>query len=58
MITHTLGFPGSSYGKESACNEGKLGSIPGLGRYFGGGNANPFQYWFLENSWGEEPGGL
>ena len=29
---YTLGFPGSSYGKESACNVGDLGSIPGLGR--------------------------
>ena len=28
----TLGFPGGSAGKESACNAGDLGSIPGLGR--------------------------
>ena len=28
----TMGFPGSSVGKESACNAGDLGSIPGLGR--------------------------
>ena len=27
-----MGFPGGSAGKESACNEGDLGSIPGLGR--------------------------
>ena len=27
-----LGFPGGSAGKESACNAGGLGSIPGLGR--------------------------
>jgi len=27
-----LGFPGGSAGKESTCNEGDLGSIPGLGR--------------------------
>jgi len=27
-----LGFPGGSAGKESACNAGELGSIPGLGR--------------------------
>ena len=27
-----MGFPGGSDGKESACNEGDLGSIPGLGR--------------------------
>ena len=30
-----LGFPGGSAGKESACNVGDLGSIPGLGRSFG-----------------------
>ena len=47
-----------SDGKESACSAGDPGLIPGLGRYFGGGNGNPLQYWFLENSWGEEPGGL
>ena len=28
----SLGFPGGSAGKESACNVGELGSIPGLGR--------------------------
>ena len=27
-----MSFPGGSAGKESACNEGDLGSIPGLGR--------------------------
>ena len=31
-----LGFPGSSDGKESTCNAGDLGSIPGLGRSPGG----------------------
>ena len=36
-----LGFPGGSDGKESACNEGDLGSIPGLGRSPGGGHGNP-----------------
>ena len=44
------GLPGSSDGKESACNAGDLGSIPGLGRFPGGGNGNPFQYSCLENS--------
>ena len=39
-----LGFPGSSDGKESACNVGDLGSIPGWGRSSGGGNGNPLQY--------------
>ena len=39
-----LGFPGSSDSKESACNVGGLGSIPGLGRSPGGGCGNPLQY--------------
>ena len=45
-----MGFPGGSDGKESACNTGDLGSIPGLGRSLGEGNGNPIQYSFLENS--------
>jgi len=36
-----LGFPGGSDVKESACNMGDLGSIPGLGRYTGEGNSYP-----------------
>ena len=44
-----MGFPGGSDGKESNCNEGDLGSIPGLGRSPGGGNGNPLQYSCLEN---------
>ena len=43
------GFPGSSNGKESACNAGDLGSIPGLGLSPGEGNGNPLQYLCLEN---------
>ena len=43
------GFPGGSDGKESACNSGDLGSIPGLGRSLGGGHGNPLQYSCLEN---------
>ena len=39
-----LGFPGGSDSKESACNVGDLGSIPGLGRFPGGGHGNPLQY--------------
>ena len=35
-----------------------VGSIPGLGRYPGGGHGNPFQYSCLENSHRQEPGGL
>ena len=44
-----LVFPGESDGKESACNVGDLGSIPGLGRSFGGGHGNQLQYSCLEN---------
>ena len=47
-------FPGGSDGKESACNEGDLGSIPGSGRYPGEGNGYPFQYPCLENSMDRE----
>ena len=43
------GFPYSSVGKESACNAGDLGLIPGLGRSPGEGNGNPLQYSCLEN---------
>ena len=48
----------SSVGKESACNAGDLGSIPGLGRSPGKGNVYPLQYSGLENSMTEEPGRL
>ena len=41
---------GGSVGKESACNAGDLGSIPGLGRFPGEGNGYPLQYSGLENS--------
>ena len=44
------GLPCGSAGKESACNEGDLGSIPGLGRSPGEGNSYPLQYSGLENS--------
>ena len=51
------GFPGGSDGKESACNAGDLGLIPGLGRSLGWealwvaeGNSYPLQYSGLENS--------
>ena len=43
------GFPGGSDDKESACNVGNLGSIPGLGKCPGGGHGNPPQYSCLEN---------
>ena len=40
----SLGFPGGSDGKESTCNAGDLGSIPGLGRSPGEENSYPLQY--------------
>ena len=39
-----LGFPDSSVGKESACNAGDPGPIPGLGRCAGDGIGYPLQY--------------
>ena len=36
-----MGFPGDSDGKESACNAGDPGSIPGSGRSPGEGYGNP-----------------
>ena len=45
----TMGFPGGSAGKESTCNAGDLGSIPGLGRSSGEGNIYLLQYSGLEN---------
>ena len=47
-----MGFPGGTDGKESACGEGDLGLIPGLGRSPGGGLGNPLQYSYLENPQG------
>ena len=43
-------LPGGTAGKESTCNVGDLGSIPGLGRSPGEGNGYPLQYSGLENS--------
>ena len=48
-----LGFPGGSDGKESACNAGDLGLIPGIRRPLGEGNGNPLQYPCLENPRGQ-----
>ena len=49
LLHQYKGFPGSSAGKESACNAGDPGLIPGLGRSPGGGHVNSFQYSCLEN---------
>ena len=45
----SMGFPGSSEVKVSACNVGDPGLIPGSGRSPGEGNGNPFQDSCLEN---------
>ena len=49
IIQPVWGFPGSSAGKESVCNAGDPGSIPGLGRSPGEGKGYPLQYSCLEN---------
>ena len=50
MFVVTKGFPSGSDSKQSACNLGDLGSIPGLGRCPGEGNGKPFQYSCLEDT--------
>ena len=61
-IIISWGFPGGSDGKESACNAGDPGSLPGSGRSPREGNDNPLQYSCLENSmdkgdwWATVPG--
>ena len=49
-VTVIPGFPCVSAGKESSCNVGDLGSIPGLGRSPGEENSYPLHYSGLENS--------
>ena len=44
-----MGIPDGSDGKESACNAGDPGSIPGMGKSPGEGNDYPLQYPYLEN---------
>ena len=53
--THSsiLGFPGGSDGKESNCNVGDLGLIPGLERSPREGKGYPLQYYCLENPHGQ-----
>ena len=50
FILERQGFPCGSAGKESACNAGDLGLIPGLGRSPGEGKGYPLQYSGLEKS--------
>ena len=49
QLLFIMGFPGSSDGREPACNSEDPGSIPGLGRSPGEGQGNPLQYSCLEN---------
>ena len=49
-IHGTMGFPGGSDSKESICNAGDLGSIPGVGKSPREENSYPLQYSGLENS--------
>ena len=48
-VPHKSGFPSGWVGKESACNAGDVGSIPGSGRFLGERNGTPRQYFRLEN---------
>ena len=45
----SMGFPGGSAGKESTCNTGDLGLIPGSEKSPGRGHGNPSHYCCLEN---------
>ena len=49
-VLYHMGFPCGSPGKESACNEGEVSSIPKLGRSPREGKGYPLQYSYLENS--------
>jgi len=55
---HIVGFPGSLDGKESACNVGDLGSIPGLGRSPGEGHSYQLSTLAWRIPWTEETGRL
>ena len=59
QIDLTLGFPGATVVKNPPASAGdaRLSSVAGLKRPAGGGNGNPLQYSYLENST-EEPGRL
>ena len=58
FLNHVSVGIGDSGGKESACNAGDLGSIPGLGRSSRKRNGYPFQYSCWRIPWTEEPGWL
>ena len=56
--TTSLGFPGGSDSKESACNAGDGGLIPELGSSPGEGNGNPLHILACRIPWAKEPGRL
>ena len=45
----TSSFPGDSWVENLPANTGDEGSIPGWGRFPGGGTGNPLQYSYLGN---------
>ena len=49
-LLNSVGFPGGSVGKESACNVGELGSVHWFGRSPGEGHGYPLQYSCLEKA--------
>ena len=53
-----IGLPRQFSDKESVCQAGNMGLIPGLGRFPGERNGNPLQYSCWEILWTEKPGGL
>ena len=55
MVLNLSGFPDSSVGKESTCNEGDTSLITGLGRSAGEGKGYPLQYSGQENSMDYSP---
>ena len=57
-VANSGGFPGGSDGKESACNGGYLGLIPGLGNPLEEGMATHPSVLAWRIPWTEEPGGL
>ena len=54
VVAVQMDFPGGSAAKESTCNVGELGSIPGLGKSPGEGKGYPLQYSGLDNSMGSQ----
>ena len=58
LVTDVKGFPGGLDSKESACNAGDLGSIPGLGRSPGEGNSYSLQYSGLDHKESDTTGQL